>query len=428
MPKSWLFPALCVSLIGCASTPTPPVTEPQGAVAASPGVVEPTTPEAQETTPPQAMSETNAGQTAALPAAILDYKDLPGWQEGDQRAALRAFRRSCVVFAKGWTKKDEEALAWKPACEAARQVDNRAEAARIFFETYFIPQEIAPPEGGEGLLTAYYEPELEVRAEPAPGYDEPIFSRPEDLVTVDPKRFAATGFRGRKLMGRVDEGSLVPYYTRGEIKKKGGKALAWGSPADVFFLQVQGSGRLHFKDGRIMRAAFAGHNGHAYTSIGRILIKEGELDAGKASKGGIEKWMAAAGPEKTRALMNRNDRYVFFKAKPVLDTTLGPIGTQGAPLTAGASLAVDPGLYPLGTPIWVATRLPQNDRDWKGQETRFLAIAQDTGGAINGPMRGDLFLGSGAKAGRLAGIVKHAAHWWILMPRTKASEATGPKT
>ncbi|MDQ7017722.1 MAG: MltA domain-containing protein [Robiginitomaculum sp.] len=428
MLKPWLSSALCVVLIGCASTATPPITEPQRAVPVTPPVETPVLPNAQEKTPSQAKAETGSDQMPALPSAILDFKDLPGWQEGDQRAALGAFVRSCVVFAKGWAKNDKEALAWKPACEAARQVDNRAEAARTFFETYFVPQETVRPKGGEGLLTAYYEPELEVRAEPAPGYDEPIFSRPEDLVTVDPKKFAATGFRGRKLMGRVDEGSLVPYYTRGEIKKKGGKALAWGSPADVFFLQVQGSGRLHFKDGRIMRAAFAGHNGHAYTSIGRILIKEGELDPGKASKGGIEKWMAAAGPEKTSALMNRNARYVFFKAKPVLDTSLGPIGTQGAPLTAGASLAVDPGFYPLGTPIWVATRLPQNDRDWKGQETRFLAIAQDTGGAINGPMRGDLFLGSGAKAGRLAGIVKHAAHWWVLVPRTKASEAMGPKT
>jgi peptidoglycan lytic transglycosylase A len=428
MLKRLLYPALSAALFGCASTPTPPVTEPQSPVTTTVPLVEPASLGAREETPPQDEAKTSPDQTPVMPTAILDFKDLPGWKEGDQRAALGAFRRSCARFAKSWAKNEDEAKGWKLACDAAGNVKPDVEAARAFFETNFVPEEIAPPEAGEGLLTAYYEPELEVRAAPAPGYDEPIFSRPEDLVTVDPKKFAATGFGGRKLMGRVDEGALVPYYTRGEIKKIGGKAVAWGSAADVFFLQVQGSGRLHFKDGRTLRAAFAGHNGHAYTSIGRILIKEGELDPGSASKGAIEKWMAAAGPKKTSALMNRNHRYVFFKAKPVLDTALGPIGTQGAPLTAGASLAVDPGLYSMGTPIWVDTRLPQNGRDWKGQEARFLAIAQDTGGAINGPMRGDLFLGSGAKAGRLAGIVKHPAHWWILVPRSIASEAIGPKT
>ncbi|PHS25055.1 MAG: lytic murein transglycosylase [Robiginitomaculum sp.] len=424
MLKHLLYPALGVALVGCAAAPTPPVTGPQSPVTTTVPEAVPPLPDTTEATLPQDETDTQPDQAPAILAATLDFKDLPGWKEGDPSAALGAFRRSCARFAQNW----DEAMAWKAACEAAGKVKREAGAARAYFELYFVPEEIAGNEMGDGLLTAYYEPELEVRAAPAPGYDEPIFARPGDLVTVDPKKFAATGFRGRKLMGRVEEGALVPYYTRGEIKNKGGKVLAWGSAADVFFLQVQGSGRLHFNDGRTLRAAFAGHNGHAYTSIGRILIKEGELDPGKASKGGIEKWMAAAGPKKTSALMNRNPRYVFFKAKPVLDTALGPIGTQGAPLTAGASLAVDPGLYPMGTPIWVSTRLPRNDRDWKGQEARFLAIAQDTGGAINGPMRGDLFLGSGAIAGGLAGIVKHPAHWWVLVPRMMVSEATGPKT
>ncbi len=437
-----VFLVVCLVLVGCATgadkAPLLPVDVPQKEAAALPEPEE--APEGERERPsdqkPDAQTDkelvsqetvkSDADKELSPDGTRPDFSALPGWLSGNQAVAFMAFQRSCVVFSKDWTAASQ----WKAACEEAKGKALENDASRVFFENHFVPRALMLPGKTGGLLTAYYEPELDVRSEPAPGFTEPIFSRPPDLVTVDPKKFNANGVNGRKFMGQVKDGILVPYLTRTEIKERGGTALAWGSAAEVFFLQVQGSGRLHYQNGQVIRAAFAGHNGHPYTSIGRVLIKEGELDPGKASKGAIEKWMKRSGPEKTRALMNRNKRYVFFAAKPVNDPALGPIGTQGAALTAGASLAVDPDVYPLGSPIWVDTRLPRDDKDWKGEPTQFLAIAQDTGGAINGMMRGDLFLGSGFQAGRRAGIVKHAARWWALIPRSRAgAEGAGePKS
>ena len=336
---------------------------------------------------------------------------MPGWRQSDPELALKAFRRSCVVFAHNWTAAPQ----WRPACERAVAVD--AGSARAFFEHYFTPVQQGPDGGPGGLLTAYYEPQIEVRTNPVPGFEAPIYARPADLVTVEPKRFGADGLHMRKIMGRVVAGRLAPYFSRQEILRHGGKALAWGRPADVFFLQIQGSGRLHFGDGHIVRAAFAGHNGLPYTSIGKILIDTGELAPGKASKGAIEQWLRDAGPQKAAQLMNRNRRYVFFRAQSISDPNRGPRGTQGAPLTARASLAVDPLQIPLGSPVWVQTRLPAHERDWRGVPAQFLAIAQDTGGAITGKVRGDLFLGAGGAAGREAGMIKHKARLWVLKPK-----------
>ncbi|VAV87903.1 Membrane-bound lytic murein transglycosylase A precursor, partial [hydrothermal vent metagenome] len=185
-------------------------------------------------------------------------------------------------------------------------------------------------------------------------------------------------------------------------------------------LQVQGSGRIRFSSGKTMRAAFAGHNGRRYHSIGRELVKRGELTAGKASKGAIENWMQQAGRDATQNLMNSNPRYVFFQQQEILNPLTGPQGTQGVPLTAKASMAVDPAYHAFGSPIWIDSRLPDSKKDWKGQPVQFLAIAQDTGGAIKGPLRGDLFYGSGKQAGDLAGIQKHPAKWWTLLPNKLA--------
>ena len=358
------------------------------------------------------------------PSSAFDA--LPGWKQSDPALALQAFRRSCAVFARNWSAAEQ----WRTACEHASAVGKGG--ARAFFERYFQPQPLLAPDpdnaSRDGLLTAYYEPEIPVRATPAPGFDAPIYARPPDLVTVGPKRFGATGLQGRKIMGRVVDGQLVPYFTRAQILHRGGAALAWGRPVDVFFLQIQGSGRLRFADGRVVRAAFAGHNGLPYTSIGRLLIKRGALAPGKAGKAAIEQWLRAAGPQKAAELMNRNQRYVFFKMQPGTDPQPGPLGTQGAPLTPRASLAVDPRLVPLGSPIWVQTRLPGPDGDWRGVPAQFLAIAQDTGGAINGKMRGDLFLGSGDAAGREAGMIRHKARWWVLMPKPAAKASAGAGT
>ncbi len=408
MPPSRLL--LFLLLAGCASTTTPPPLATKPPEIVQPPIV--TTPEPSPAAVNPAPLEPQK-PPVTISTEAQAFAAMPGWKGSDNKEALSAFLRSCKALSK-----DPQGLVfWQKACAAAKKTRVNTKSARDFFETYFYPVQVRTKDDKGGLLTAYYEPELEVRSKPSPGFDEPVYARPEDLVTFDPKRFNAKGFGGRKLMGRVVDGLLVPYYSRKEVVRKGGAAIAWGRPADVFFLQVQGSGRLRFEDGHVLRAAFAGHNGHQYTSIGRELISRGELTPQQASKGSIERWMKQAGQKKSKDLMNHNKRYVFFAPKPVLDDHLGPTGTQGVPLTSGVSLAVDPALYQLGTPIWIETRLPQNEKDWRGTAKNFLAIAQDTGGAIKGEARGDLFLGSGDKAGRLAGIVKHPARWWILMPR-----------
>jgi membrane-bound lytic murein transglycosylase A len=221
---------------------------------------------------------------------------------------------------------------------------------------------------------------------------------------------------GRTLVGRVRNGTMEPYPVRADISEDAAPILAWGNAADVFFLQVQGSGRLLFPDGTQMRAAFAAHNGHPFRSIGAELIRRGALTRDQASADAIKTWMANNGPDATRELINTNPRTVFFKLEPILSPKEGPKGGQGVPLTAGASLAVDSTLHPYGLPIIVDADAPVLSATDAQRQIRRLVVTQDTGGAIVGPLRGDLFWGTGAAAGLQAGRVNHSARWWVLLP------------
>lgn len=348
------------------------------------------------------------------------FAALPHWEQADLGMAFHAFLASCARFAQ--TGMPDPGFAGP--CKRAEELDASPHAvdnavAHAFFTSEFTPYQISLSDADTGLLTAYYEPEVPVRHEADPEFSEPIMARPDDLVTVQVKRFDPS-LPARKLMGRVVDGELEPYFTRAQIRKNPKQVLAWGRPADVFFLQVQGSGRMRFADGSVARASFAGHNGRKYRSIGRILIARGDLEAGKASKQGIENWMQTAGPDKALALMNENPRYVFFTEHELRDPDSGPKGTQGVPLTAYASIAVDTRYYPFGMPVWMDTRMPANPGDWKGTETGLLAITQDSGGAIKGPLRADLFMGAGEAVGKLAGIQRHQASWFVLLPNEMA--------
>ncbi len=271
-------------------------------------------------------------------------------------------------------------------------------AARAFFAGWFLPVPLTDNPAARGLLTGYYAPEIPVRHLASLEFSEPILARPKS--------------KAKQNLPRKD------------ISVTTSRVLAYGRPVDVFFLHVQGSGTIRFEDGSLYMAAFDGHNNKPYTSIGRVLIKRGELDRHKASKADLEAWMQKAGYRKTKALLNENARYVFFKTE-YLTPGEGPKGAQGIPLTPMGSLAIDKKLYPYGLPIWVESQFPQQAHDYTGQKTAHLLITQDTGGAIKGELRGDVFFGNGQAAGEKAGVMNHKARWTVLLPTALALKLTG---
>lgn len=318
------------------------------------------------------------------------------------RAALGGFRLSCAGLVRrpdlsGLTRGDD----WRPACAAASAWPEGDAAS--FFRRYFETVRV-----GEGQLfaTGYYEPEIQGSAAPALGYDVPIYGLPDDLVEADLGQFDPA-LKGRKIRGRVQGNRLVPYPDRGQIQDQGlgGHAPRLGYAADpvaLFFLQVQGSGRVRLPDGGVMRIGYAGQNGQPYTGIGKWMLQQGMLAPGQASMQGIVGWLHAH-PEQRDAVLRQNRSYVFFK---ILDGP--PLGAMGVPVTGRVSVAADPRFVPLGAPVWLAP-----DR----AEAAGLWIAQDTGGAIKGPNRVDTFWGAGAEAERIAGGMLARGSAWLLLPQ-----------
>jgi membrane-bound lytic murein transglycosylase A len=272
---------------------------------------------------------------------------------------------------------------------------------------------------GGPLITGYYEPILDGRRERSSGFESPIYRMPDDLVEVDLGDFLPELF-GRKIHGRLQEGRLVPYFTRREIDGDGvlggrGLELAWlADPVAAFFLQVQGSGRIRLADGTMVRVGFAAANGRRYTSIGRTLLDEGAIAGGEASAPGIQRYLRAH-PERSSAVLFRNPRYVFFREVP-----RGPVGSLGVELTPGRSVAADASFYAPGSLLYVKTGTP--DLDARGEfagtrPARRLVLVQDAGAAITGPGRLDLFFGSGDRAGLEAGTMSYGGEIYVLLPR-----------
>lgn len=357
----------------------------------------------------------------------VDWAAMSSWSQSDLAPALSAFRRSCARITR---RDDADPLSaraawagtvgeWRPACGAADSVPDAPESIRAFFETHFTParaRAVDPDTGATALtgrLTGYYEPFVEVREQAGGEFTQPLRRRPDDLVTVDLGLFDPD-LSGHRIVGEVEDGRLVLYKDRAEIEaENAGEVFAWGRPIDVFFLQIQGSGRLVFPDGHQERAAFAAHNGLPYRSIGRELIQRGELEAHAASKSGIEAWLNENGPEATAELFAVNPRYVFFQTQMLDDPDLGPNGSSGVALTPMASIAVDPAHHAHGVPVWLeAAALPELG-DWSG-----LVVTQDAGGAITGPLRADFFWGWGETAERRAGSTRSDAGWILLLPHT----------
>lgn len=362
---------------------------------------------------------------APVSFAPVSYTELADWSGDNPGDALAAFRRSCTRLAAlppgtavGHPSLHARAGDWRGVCREARRIDtsDRA-AARRFFETRLTPHRVEGPDGPEGLFTGYFEAELRGARKPTQRYRIPLYKRPDDLISVDLGTFRRE-WDGQRIVGRVDGDRLVPYPARAEIDGGAlagrGLELLWvDDPVDAFFLHIQGSGRVVLADGETLRVGFDGRNGHAYTAIGRELIRRGAIPAEDMSMQAIRAWLAAH-PAEAPSLMAMNESYIFFRAIE----GPGPIGAQGVVLTSGRSLAVDPRFIPLGAPLWLETTDPREP----SRPLRRLVVAQDTGSAITGAVRGDLFWGSGDAAAAAAGAMKQPGRYYLLLPFRVRSE------
>jgi membrane-bound lytic murein transglycosylase A len=338
-------------------------------------------------------------ETAPLQFEAVSFGDLPDWQAQDASIALAAFRRSCTKLA---AKPDVAPMAyagnvdaWRAACADAAA----AHGARGFFESHFTPYAI-----GSGLVTGYYEPLLHGSRVRHGKYQTPVYALPDDLVTIDLGAFGPQ-WTGEHVTGRLNGHRLAPYPARAQIDAHppSARVLFYGDdPIAVFFLHIQGSGRVALDDGTTVRVNYAGQNGKPYTAIGRTLIAQGQLTRANVSMQSIRAWLLGH-PGQARAVMESDASFVFFKEAPVGDPALGADGTQGVPLTPDGSVAVDLHQHPLGVPLFIAGH--------------GLFVAQDTGGAIKGGPRADIFFGFGPKAEDAAGVMKDHAAFYALVPK-----------
>lgn len=304
--------------------------------------------------------------------------------------------------------------AWQTVCAAAASQPAQPETLRRFFEENFTPyQVINPDSSSEGMITGYYEPLLNGSRTRSSRYRYPLYAPPADLLVIDLSAVYPE-LKNMRLRGRLQGNRVVPYYNRAEIENGAapvkGHELLWVDDAvDLFFLQIQGSGKIRLPNGEMVRIGYADQNGYPYKSIGKALVERGELTLDKASMQGIKDW-GKRNPDKLTELLHVNASYVFFRELP--NQLSGPLGALGVPLTAGRSLAVDPRTIPLGAPVFLSTTWP-ND----AKPLQRLMVAQDTGGAIKGTVRADFFWGFGSDAGKQAGSMKQQGRMWVLLPR-----------
>jgi membrane-bound lytic murein transglycosylase A len=336
-----------------------------------------------------------------------DWSALPDWGNDNFAEALPTLLRSC-----GSLKSQPE---WQSACAAAAQIRIEDPAAvRQFFESSFLPYALHNADGSaDGLVTGYYEPLLRGNRTSTKTYRFPVYGVPDDLLVVDLTE-TQPNLKGIRLRGRLQGSKVVPYYTRAEIERGEapvrGREILWVDDAvELFFLQIQGSGRVRLQSGEIVRIGFAEHNGHPYRSIGRVLVERGELPQDKASMQGIKQW-GRDNPDLLPLLLQQNPAYVFFRELP--SSSPGPVGALGVPLTPGRSIAVDASVVPLGAPVFLSSTWPLSARPLNR-----LVVAQDTGSAIKGAVRADFFWGFGDEAGQIAGRMRQNGRMWVLYPR-----------
>jgi membrane-bound lytic murein transglycosylase A len=403
--------------IPAAATPLP---APPAPATPPPAKVEPTP------APPRVAPAPSSSAVPPPPADLvkmtfssLDFSAIPDWAETDVGAARRAFVRSCGLIQRRAPTSLMSNIAtysgrvsdWANVCAAA---SDSTQDDRAFWTSNFQAWAVSVPVGAPGRLTGYYEPIMAARRSKEGVYSEPIQARPSDLLEIDMGAFDPA-LRARSFVGRVEGTKIVPYPPRSQITADSAPVLAWGEPAEVLSLQVQGSGRLQFEDGTQMRASFAAHNGQRFGSNAQELIRRGHLTPNGASLDALKNWFKTASPQEAREVLNANPRTVFFRLSPITDPNVGPTGGQGLPLEPNGSMAVDTAYHAYGVPIFVAADAPRVALT-SDKVIRRLMIAQDTGGAIKGPLRGDLYWGTGPEAGLRAGRINHDTQFWVLLP------------
>ncbi|MBF0166246.1 MAG: MltA domain-containing protein [Alphaproteobacteria bacterium] len=350
--------------------------------------------------PPPTPAPPKAPRLELIPAS---FAQLPGWESERFQGVFQALQRSCAKLS----SKPE----WAAPCRAAQGAERDPKA---YFESWFKPWLVQDNGVTEGLFTGYYEAELKASRVQKHADQVPLLGLPADLISADLSLFDSS-LKGKRIEGRLEKNRLVPYYSRAEIE--GGRntaapILAWADAVDAHILSIQGSGRLMFEDGLVHRLGFAASNGQSFKGIGKILKEKGKIpEGGDASMPGIERWLRA-NPQEGRRLMAENPRYIFFRKIE----GEGPVGSLGVALTPERSLAVDPAFITLGTPVFLSTRLAG------GQNFQRLMMAQDTGSAIKGVIRGDIFFGTGAQAYEKAGRQKESGRYWLLLPRDVVPE------
>ena len=340
------------------------------------------------------------------------WEEIDGFANDDLSAAWPAWLQSCSTLK---NKPQINQISWQAACNAASKLNKPNNAAVIGYLTdYFNVYAATNQDGSDtGLVTGYYEPLLKGSRTKSANYPYPLYKQPADLITVDLAELYPE-LKGKRVRGKLVGNKLVPYAKRADIEVAAsplsGNELVWIEDiVDGFFLQVQGSGVIKFDNGQQMHVGYADQNGHAYNSIGRILIERGELTKDQAGMQGIKNW-AKNNPSKLRELLNANPSYVFFTELPA--GLSGPLGALGVPLAAERSVAIDPKYVPLGAPLFLSTTQPNSANPLKR-----LMLAQDTGGAIKGGVRADYFWGAGDAAGKMAGSMKQQGKFWVLLPK-----------
>jgi peptidoglycan lytic transglycosylase A len=353
-------------------------------------------------------------QRPSMPTTVYEqgrWLDLPGWDTDNVQEAWHAFLESCHAL--------RFSAEWAPSCTAAQSVAaESASAIRIYFESHFEPFKIVRRAGKvreeTGLITGYFEPLLHGSRVASARFVAPLYAPPPDLLIVD-LASVYPELKGKRVRGRLEGNKVLPYYSRAELPGDAaihGNEIVWvDNFFDAMMLEVQGSGRVQLPDSQIIRLQYADQNGQPYRSVGRYLVQTGALTLEEATLPGIRAWLLAH-PQQVQEVLNANPSVVFFNESPLGDPNLGPKGAQGIALTSGRSIAVDPTWVPLGTPVFLATTLPDSSLPLQR-----LVIAQDTGGAISGAPRADYFCGGGPQAADLAGKMRQQGSLWLIWPR-----------